>query len=382
LNSQAERIFSFSISVKPFLQRLINPVCSSHRGEHGFFRQYLYQKRCIPSNKSLGAARSLFGAIGKLLVQKMPFKSLKKDAIDTLTLEWVLQVKNYKLTLDKTRCVGCQICTLACPKEAIITQKQLKIAGEKAKKAKVDVDLAKCNFCGICDVTCPYGAIKVMLNGNHDLSILAKESYPQLVRDITVDTRQCPKECLECETACPLSLIKVSKVDFEGKPVENVEALSPSLRKRVQVKLDIQKDYCPTCRVCEFKCNPGAIKVKKAFEGLIAINQEKCPESCHDCLDVCPITGALTLGQDGKVYPCDLFCTYCGACKNVCPVPEALTVKRTTVHHTPIHSGTWNKALEKITSPVDAAKELRSVAGESRRKAVAKRFPLLEEAIR
>ncbi len=311
----------------------------------------------------------------------MPLKTVKKDAADALTLEWVMQVKNYKLTLDKNRCVGCQICSLACPKEAIKTEKQPKTQGEQAKKAKVDIDLAKCTFCGICDVTCPYGAIKVTLNGSHDLSILAKESYPQLVRDIIVDTGLCQKECVECETACPLSLIKVSKVGFDGKPVENMEDLSPNLKKRVEVSLDIQKDYCPTCKVCEFKCAPGALKVRKTFEGTIAIDQEKCPQGCKDCLDVCPITGALTLGEDNKVYVNDQVCTYCGACKNVCPVPEALTVKRTTVHHTPIHSGTWNKALERIASPADAAKELRTVAGENRRKVVAKRF-VLEETVR
>jgi len=304
----------------------------------------------------------------------MPLKTLKKDAADALTLEWMLQVKNYKLTLDKKRCVGCQICTLACPKEAIKAQKQPKIQGEKAAKAKVDIDLAKCNFCGVCDVTCPYGAIKVTLNGVHDLSILAKDSYPQLVRDIKVDTRQCQKECVECETACPLTLIKTSKIGFDGKPVENIEALSPNEKKRVQVTLDIQKDYCPTCRVCEFKCSPGAIKVKKAIEGTTSINQQKCPEGCTDCLDVCPITGALTLGEDKKVHVNELFCTYCGACKNVCPVPEALTVKRTKIIHTPIHSGTWNKALERLTSPADAAKELRTVAGENRRKVIARRL--------
>ena len=115
---------------------------------------------------------------------------------------------------------------------------------------------------------------------------------------------------------------------------------------------------------------PGAIKVKKAFEGIISINQEKCPEGCKDCLDVCPIPGALTLGEDKKVHVNELFCTYCGACKNVCPVDEALIVKRTKVHHTPIHSGTWNKALERLTSPADAAKELKTQADENRRKAV------------
>jgi 4Fe-4S ferredoxin len=304
----------------------------------------------------------------------MPLKTVKTDAANALTLEWILQVKNYKLTLDKNRCVGCQVCTLACPKEAIKTQKQPKIQGEKTKNAKVDVDLVKCNFCGICDVTCPYGAIKVTLNDQHDLSILAKDSYPQLVRSISVDTHKCEKDCVECESACPLSLIKISKVGFDGNPVQNVQELTPNEKKRVQINLDIQKDYCPTCRVCEYKCIPGALKVKKAFEGKISINQAKCPEGCTDCLDVCPIKGALMLGEDKKVHVNELLCTYCGACKNVCPVDEALVVKRTKVLHTPIHSGTWNRALERITSPADAAKELKAQAAESRRKVVEKRF--------
>lgn len=304
----------------------------------------------------------------------MPLKTLKKDAADALTLEWILQVKNYKLTFDKKRCVGCQICTVACPKEAIRTIKQPKVEGQKTKKAQIDVDLAKCNFCGICDVTCPYGAVKVTLNGNHDLALLAKESYPELVRDINVNTKACPKECDECETICPLSLISVSKVGFDGKPVTDVSSLTPNEKKRVQVAINIKKENCPTCGVCEAKCPPGVITVKKAIEGKITINKEKCPEGCQDCLDVCPITGALVLGDDKKVYANNSFCTFCGACKNVCPVDEALSVKRTKVAHTPIHSGTWNKALERITSPEDAAKELKATAAQNRRSVVEKRF--------
>jgi 4Fe-4S ferredoxin len=312
----------------------------------------------------------------------MPFKTVKKDAADALTLEWILHVKNYKLALDKTRCVGCQICSLACPKDAIKLEKQPKVQGQKAKKAKVDIDLAKCNFCGICDVTCPYGAIKVTLNGEHDLSVLAKESYPALIRDIKVDTRQCPKECVECEDACPLGLITVTKLGFDGKPVENLDSLSPSQRRRVQVNLAIQKEYCPTCRVCEFKCAPGVIKVRKFMEGRILINQEKCPEGCTDCLDVCPIKGALYLSdEDKKVHVNELFCDYCGACKVVCPVDEALTLKRTKIHHSPVRSGAWNKALEKLTSPVEMVKELKARGSQKAKESVCKRF-VFEEAIR
>lgn len=311
----------------------------------------------------------------------MPLKTLKKDAADKLTLEWILHVKNYKLELDKTRCAGCQVCSLTCPREAVKLEKQARVPGEKAKKAKVDIDLAKCNFCGICDVTCPYGAVKVTLNGEHVLSVLEKESFPQLIRDIKMDTRRCPKDCVVCEEACPLDLIKISRLSFDGKPVADVAALTPSQRQRVQVNVDIQKEHCPTCRVCELKCGPGLIKVRKFMEGKIAIDQTKCPEGCMDCVDVCPIKGTLQLGEDKKVHVNELYCDYCGACKAVCPVDDALTLKRTKVLHTPVHSGTWNKALERLTSPNASVQEFKAKAAQKRRDAVSRRF-VVEEVVR
>ena len=312
----------------------------------------------------------------------MPLKTIKKDAADKLTLEWILHVKNFKLTLDKARCAGCEICSLACPKEAIKLEKQPKPQGGKAKKAKVDIDLGKCNFCGICDVTCPYGAVKVTLNGERALSVLEKESYPQLVRDIKVDTRRCPKECVECVDACPLGLISVSKLTYDGKPVENLDALLPSQRRHVQVNLAIEKDYCPTCRVCELKCAPGAIKVRKFIEGKITIYQAKCPEGCADCMDVCPIKGALYLSEaDKKVHVNEAFCDYCGACKAVCPAEGALSLKRTKILHTPVESGAWNKAVLKLTSPEASVQELKAKAAQKRKDLVARRF-VFEEVVR
>jgi len=305
----------------------------------------------------------------------MPLKTMKKDTEEALTLEWILHVRNYKLTLDKKLCVGCQICALACPKEAIKLEKQPKALGEKAKHAKVDIDLEKCNFCAICDLLCPYGAIKVTANGQHLLSVVEKESFPQLIRDIQVDTSKCPVDCVECEEACPLDLIKVTWLTSDRKIIENAESLSGKEKVELQVKIDIRKGRCPCCRICEFKCPEGVLTVRKIFHGKIDIHLEKCPEGCTDCLDVCPITGALYLSdEDKKVHVNEMFCVYCGACEVVCPVEEALELKRTSVRHTPVSSGAWNKALERLASPIEISKELKAKGSQKVLESVEKRL--------
>jgi 4Fe-4S ferredoxin len=305
----------------------------------------------------------------------MPLKTMKTDTAKALTLEWILHVKNYKLTIDKNLCVGCQICTLACPKEAIKLEKQPKIQGEKAKKAKVDIDLAKCNFCGICDILCPYGAIKVTLNGEHALSVVEKESFPQLIRDIQVDASKCPVDCDECEEACPLDLIKITRPAPEEKAVQKTKSPTKRKRKRSKIKIDVKKELCPCCRICEFKCPEGVMRVRKFLQGKILIHPEKCPEGCTDCLDVCPITGALYFSdEDKKVHVNEMFCVYCGACKAVCPVEAALELKRTKVNHTAVRSGAWNKALERLASPIEISKELKAKGSSKLRDSVEKRL--------
>ena len=92
-----------------------------------------------------------------------------------------MHVKNFKLTLDKTFCVSCQICNLACPKEAITINKKL-IDNKKTGKNSIDINLEKCNFCGICDIICPFGAIKLSKNGENSISVIEKNSFPQLIR--------------------------------------------------------------------------------------------------------------------------------------------------------------------------------------------------------
>ena len=305
----------------------------------------------------------------------MPMKELKTENEDFLILERRVLRKSYKLTLDKNLCVGCEICSLACPKEAITVSRVEKNAGAKAVKPVVDVDIEKCHYCGICDVVCPYGAVKITWDGENVISVVEKESFPLLIREIEVDSSKCSIECVDCEKACPLDLIKVTVLTPEGKPVESLETLSEAEKEKLKVNVEIKKELCPCCRLCEVKCPEGAIRVRRIFNGTIKIYREKCPEGCRDCVDVCPITGAIYVSEaDGKVYADERFCVYCGACKIACPVEGAIDLKRTRINHTVVRSGAWNKALEKLASPLEVTKELKARGAAKALESVEKRM--------
>ena len=288
----------------------------------------------------------------------MPMKIQKTKSNNQLIVERIHHAKSYRLIVDRKLCVGCELCSLTCPREAITVSRQPKKEGQKAQHPLIDVDEAKCQYCGICATICPYGAVQVTIDGENIASVVEKESFPQLIREITVDVIKCPTDCNDCEEACPLDLIKVTS--------------DPETNK---VVVDIREEQCPCCRVCEVKCPEGAILVRRIFTGKLKINQEKCPSGCRDCLDVCPITGALYLSEEnGKVYVNEFFCTYCGVCNIVCPEEGVLELSRSTIRHTPVRSGTWNKALEKLASTVEVAKELRGKGRKRTMEAVKKRF--------
>lgn len=310
----------------------------------------------------------------------MPLQIIKKETPEKLSLLWVLHVKNYELTLSRNSCVGCQICSLACPKEAIKIEKQVKKLGDKGIRAKIDVDPSKCNFCGVCDITCPFGAMKVTVDGKHDLSVLEKQSFPQIVRDVRVDPAKLSTYEGDGSAACPLNLIKVHFLPASGKPTQEVDSINGPEQAILTVSVEVDKEHCPSCGICETKLPEGAARVRKPFSGKLAIHSELCPPGCTDCLDVCPITGVLYLSEnEKKVKTNEMFCVYCGACKVVCPVDGALDLKRTHINHTTVHSGAWNKALERLTSPTDMTKELKAKRSMKTRESVKKRIGLKEE---
>jgi 4Fe-4S ferredoxin len=288
---------------------------------------------------------------------QMPIKELKADNENQQTIQRLLHAKHYELTLDKKHCVSCDICKTVCPREAIEIRKQPKQPGQKAQRPIIDIIPQKCTYCGICETICPFDAIRIKINNQHLNSVVEKESFPRLIHQIEVDTTKCTLDCVECEKACPLNLIRIHLLTPDGKQISREEFSSRSDKNDLTVQVDIKKEQSPCCRLCEVKCPEGAIQVRKILHGVLDINTEKCPTNCTDCLDVCPIPGALFLDKKGKVRPNATFCVFCGTCKIVCPAEGALTMERRSVRHTPIKSGAWNKAIEKLASAKEYSKE-------------------------
>ncbi|MEM1581835.1 MAG: 4Fe-4S binding protein [Candidatus Bathyarchaeia archaeon] len=274
----------------------------------------------------------------------MPIKITKVESERSFLLERVMYTKRYTLYLDRNVCVGCEICKAACPKEAIKIVKPSDFGDieEPPKRITVTVLEDKCNFCGICSEVCIFGAFKQIINGEERIPVLKSESFPRIIHEVKVDETLCPPSCKICEESCPIRLIKVNFTS-EGK-----------------VNVDVNVERCPGCRICEIKCPYDAIHARKIITGVIKINTEFCPEGCRECVDACPIPNVLSISSDGKVNVNDLFCVYCGACRNACPVEGALEIRRVAFYHAPVKSGAWNKALERLTSTGDMAKELRS----------------------
>ena len=304
----------------------------------------------------------------------MPVKLYKKEDQGKFKIGQVLYSKRFDLTVDRDLCKGCDVCKTVCPREAVSLKPLPKGGDGKARAPLVDIAVEKCDFHDICGATCPYGAITVGVDDKSHIPVVEKECYPTLLRQIVVNSDGCDPGCRACEEKCPL---KVVSVKFE--PITAEEAAAKGIRLAegkppTRTVVEVDKAHCACCKVCEAACPAHVISVEKFFNGSIRIDQEKCPEGCHDCLDVCPVN-ALYL-ENGKVYPNDEFCIYCKACLNVCPRPEALHIQRTSVRHTPIKSGAWNKSLEKLTS-VEGVKREFTAKRLSKAKEAVKNLPII-----
>lgn len=79
----------------------------------------------------------------------------------------------------KERCVGCELCAIVCPSQAIYVKAAENTPEEQhshGERYAVDfqINMLRCIFCGYCEEACPTGAI--ILGNDYELSGYTRES--------------------------------------------------------------------------------------------------------------------------------------------------------------------------------------------------------------
>jgi NADH-quinone oxidoreductase subunit I len=83
------------------------------------------------------------------------------------------ELKRYSNGLE--RCIGCALCSAACPADAILvvpgenTDEERYSPGERCAKV-YEINMIRCIFCGFCEEACPVGAI--VLEHEYELATL------------------------------------------------------------------------------------------------------------------------------------------------------------------------------------------------------------------
>ncbi len=67
-----------------------------------------------------------------------------------------------RITIEKDRCKGCQLCVKACPQRILDLSKELNVKGYFYA---IVVDPSRCVGCMMCAITCPDVAIEIGPNG-------------------------------------------------------------------------------------------------------------------------------------------------------------------------------------------------------------------------
>jgi 4Fe-4S ferredoxin len=225
-------------------------------------------------------------------------------APDQLRLSWRFQDVDKKLTYDINKCIGCSLCKLVCPVDAIELGPIPEIAQNILDESnpKILIDHEKCCYCMLCAVVCPNDAFheNIAPEGQIDL-----DEFPSIGEFYEIDTKKCIED-----------------------PKNEICQLCLDVRERNHVE-----DYHKIQKECYKKC----FKITSPIKGEVKIKKPmlwKCdPQGCKACVNICPVESffipesAEDVLKYGKIACNEEECFFCGACENSCP-DDLIVVER------------------------------------------------------
>ena len=287
-------------------------------------------------------------------------KTIRHESPEAVTLLRPMVTRRYELKADHESCCGCGTCAKVCPREAITLSEVVLADGRVVGKPQVDIDV-KCSFCGECVALCPTHSLVITVNGQEEVPVQKGEAFPFLIRRVSIDQK------VLAETS------DVAYIDDCPRGAISADVRRDTAGEVISVtNVAIDRGKCVNCTHCMEEGPKGGFAITKPYRGRTALDVSLCPVGCQACADVCP-SGAIT--YDGtRVHLDERFCLYCGVCEQVCPAEGAVWIVRSGFLHTPIESGAWCKALEKLVSVHEVVREYDVKSQGKRRDAVLKRL--------
>ncbi len=257
--------------------------------------------------------------------------------IEDTTLHWEWRTSNLskRLSYYIKRCMGCDLCMVACPTEAISLGPVVEIAAGRIEDTPlIFIDEGKCSFCGICDSVCFFRAIALSYNGRP-----AEEIFSEVKGRHVLDEEKC-LPCLLCEKVCQRQAISV---ELKVPKKEELVKYEGKAEARGSIRIDEQK--CVFCGLCAELCDaitivwtdPKAPDFKPAIA--IRVDEDEC-DYCELCQKICPVEGAIEVvceystprvveepQIEGSISVNEEECICCGLCAVVCPV-NAIKVEK------------------------------------------------------
>ena len=250
---------------------------------------------------------------------------------DKLILKWKYQNVDKKLTYDIKKCIGCSLCKLVCPTDAIDLGPIPEIAQEILDESnpKILIDHENCCYCMLCAVICPNDAFheNIEPEGQVDLN-----QYPTIDKFYKINMDKCIED--KKKEICLLCL-----------EVRN--------RNHIESYFKIEKE-CPT----------NCFSIDSPLKGEVIIKRNmlhKCdPQGCKACVNICPTESffipekAEDVKKYGKIACNEDECFYCGACENSCPDDLIIVERKEIVIKEPKSIGNypwikgWAKSIKEI----------------------------------